>query len=320
MTEHTEHELEQDEYRKVYDGITAVAARCDGAVTQDKVGFNGQDTAFGRRIASVPFEQWTDSVKWEAARIARTYRTQIETYTGIDVLELGVVTAIDEGTGSSTAARTTARNYEKAAKAEAQRDALVAQRKAQKLADGTLALSWNSKDPDCFGELLAEVKRLPGRRWTGSVNVVDLTPAAVEFIQTYGLTADFELAAPAPEAKVVKPHVVLKGSGVNLRFNNEADFSAQLAAVRSLPGRRYVGSDKSNDADLSPEVLAFAEKFGLIVADDVLAALSTVQADAAVAIDQAGLLRQVSRSDDPTALPEAFLAQLVQTCSKVEVA
>ena len=47
------------QYRLVHEGIRAVAARCDGAVTLDMKGFDGQDTAYGRRIAGVLFEKLT---------------------------------------------------------------------------------------------------------------------------------------------------------------------------------------------------------------------------------------------------------------------
>ena len=75
----------EDQYRTVYAGIAAVAAKCDGAVDDDGVGFNGQDTKFGRRIAAIPFDQWTDEIKVEAARISARYRRQIEQSLGLDI-------------------------------------------------------------------------------------------------------------------------------------------------------------------------------------------------------------------------------------------
>src|SRR5215472_13118029 len=105
----------EEQYELVYQGIVAVAARCDGAQTQDRVGFNGQDTHFGRRIASVPFDQWTEDVKAEAARIANTYQVQILSYTGIDVSDLQVVRDA-LGAGTNHIARDDARGYERRAK------------------------------------------------------------------------------------------------------------------------------------------------------------------------------------------------------------
>jgi hypothetical protein len=327
MTQHSEHNVEQDqEYRLVYEGICAVAGRCDGALQNDGVGFNGQDTAFGRRIASVPFEEWTDSVRWEAARIARTYRVQIESYTGVDVAELGVVKAIAETATSSSAARDTARGYEKAAEAEARREELAAKRWAI-LTDGRIQLSWDSKDPDCFGVLLTEVKQLPGRRWTGSANVVDVSIYALDFIETHGLRVQgfdpaalrAELSQPVEERKITRPVNVKRDGETKVRisfpYNDEL-----VAAVRSLPGRKYNGGDKTNSADLCPEVIAFADKYNLVLEDGLREAVSALQAVAGAVADQAGLLRQVSRLDDPAKLSEAFLAQLLQACDKVEVA
>src|SRR5258708_3450550 len=85
---------DEQEYQLVYDAIRAVAARCDGAMNEDFQGFNGIDTHYGRRVASVPFEAWTDDVKVESARIILTYKEQVGRYIpGLDVSQLEVVRA-----------------------------------------------------------------------------------------------------------------------------------------------------------------------------------------------------------------------------------
>jgi hypothetical protein len=92
MKSMTSHLPREDQERLVYQAITAIAARCDGAISQDGVGFNGSDTKFGRRIALIPFEEWTSEIRQEAARIlGNTYRVQAQEWTGIDARELDVV-------------------------------------------------------------------------------------------------------------------------------------------------------------------------------------------------------------------------------------
>jgi len=80
------------EAEQVYACICAIAARCDGAISQDGQGFNGADTKFGRRIAQIPFAEWTPEIITEAARIlGSTYRVQAQDLTGIDARTLTIV-------------------------------------------------------------------------------------------------------------------------------------------------------------------------------------------------------------------------------------
>ena len=39
--------------KAIFDAVKTIADRCDGAHTQDGVGFNGSDTTFGRRLSWV---------------------------------------------------------------------------------------------------------------------------------------------------------------------------------------------------------------------------------------------------------------------------
>jgi hypothetical protein len=319
-----------EQYQLVYNGITAVASRCDGAVTEDGVGFNGQDTHFGRRIASVPFSEWTPDVKIEAARIANRYQTQIEAYTGIAVTELPVVQAAKE-LKTLTSARNDARGYENVGK--------KAERKATRLNDGRLALRWNSKDPDCFGALLTAVKALPGRRWTGSENVVDFSAEALAFIEEFGLKAvNFDVAELAPDAQAASEEaqaakdafwaeqnriaeekrsannrITLEGSRVRIRFDYDP---AKVAAVRDLPGRQYDGSSKSNTADLHPAVLTFAKDHGLAVDPAVVEALGNVEATVSAAQAEATLRKGVSNLANPAELPADFVQRVLDACPK----
>lgn len=155
------HTHPETEYRQVYAAICAIATRCDGALSDDGVGFNGQDTHFGRRIASVPFEDWTPEVRAEAARIAGRYATQAETYTGVDVRQLDVVREA-QGRPTIHAARDQARGFERRARGAAK----IEQRKAEVRPDGRVKVSWVKGDPD-FSALLDAARALPGRRFVG---------------------------------------------------------------------------------------------------------------------------------------------------------
>jgi hypothetical protein len=317
-----------EQYQLVYNGIIAVAANCDGAITGDGVGFNGQDTHFGRRIASVPFSEWTDDVKAEAARIARTYKGQIEAYTGVVITDLPVVQ--DASDETNRAARNDARGYENVGKKAA--------RKATRLDDGRLELTWDRKDPDCFGALLTAVKALPGRRWNGSANVVDFSAEALAFIEEFGLQADFDAAALRPDAEAASAEqqaakeafwaeqnriaaekraannsITLEDGKVRVRFDYEATL---VAAVRDLPGRRYDGATKSNVVDLTPEVLAFAQQHGLTIDPAISDALAGAEVAQSAEQAERTLRRTVSGLANPANLPDEFVQRVLAACPK----
>ena len=56
---------------------------CDGAQTQDRVGYNGSDTKFGNRVAIIPPQDWTDAMAWEVHQMLLKYKAQLAGY-GVD--------------------------------------------------------------------------------------------------------------------------------------------------------------------------------------------------------------------------------------------
>lgn len=58
--------------------VRFLAGRCDGAQTEDGVGYNGTDTHFGRSLATVPPDAWSPEVAREAWAMLRKYRGQLD--------------------------------------------------------------------------------------------------------------------------------------------------------------------------------------------------------------------------------------------------
>jgi hypothetical protein len=305
----------QEQYEIVYQGICAVAAHCDGAQTQDRVGFNGQDTHFGRRIASVPSSEWTQDVYEEAARIALTYRVQILEYTGIDMGELQVVKdAQDHGTNHI--ARDDARGYErrsKGANAMAERKVDVHTYKGKV----GLGIWYAKKDPD-FGALLDVFKglRAQGRQfdWDSSCNWMPVGEAVEDFI----LEWDFPVTEAAQALLAQGPAeffniTLLNDEKVVIDTPYDADL---VDAIRSLPGRAY-DAGSINHADVHPAIVTFADRHNLTIHPDARAAcegaqaaLEAADARALVEGDRRTVMAHVSRQKDPGALPPVFLSML----------
>ena len=64
----------------IHAAVSSIAVHCDGANTEDGIGFNGSDTKFGKRCSWLSPEQWTDGIAWEAYNMLAKYKGQLEQY------------------------------------------------------------------------------------------------------------------------------------------------------------------------------------------------------------------------------------------------
>jgi len=291
------------QFRLVYQGICAVASNCDGAVSEDGVGFNGQDTKFGKRIASVPFEMWTDDVREEAARIALTYKVQILSYTGIDMFELPVV---KEATGHDTnrAARDDARGFERM------------NRRQVRLEPGRIVLDFP------FDAALKDELKGHGARWDGDNKVWffarPITRAALDSIrhnfpncpdEIFDYLEGRSTAPAAPAAPTVHGYMISDEVVFSFPYN-----PGQKDAIKEA-GARWNGADKTwrvrATSPKAPAVVAAAKRVGLTVAKEVDVAVGAGQQAAGAKLDRGAVLVGASRCSRPNEVTPEFLA-LVQ--------
>lgn len=297
----------EEQYALVYAGITSVAAVCDGAVQQDGVGFNGQDTKFGKRIASVPFEMWTDDVKEEAARIALTYKAQIQAYLGVDVAELAVVREAN-GLQTNHTARDDARRFERMHRRQVRiRDIDVvvfdfpfdAALKDELKAAGRVR--WNPEDKTWE---IARSGLTPELVKVAKANFVDITEEAQEAF-------DRALAAPTAPAKP-KVHGYMLSDQIVFSFPYNP---GQKDAIKAA-GARWEGSDKTWRVSLSSPkaaaVVAAAREVGLTVATEVDSALGGAQKAAGAELDKRTVLLTASRVSRPNEVSPEFLVLVAQ--------
>ena len=311
----------EQEYEKVYEGIVAVAVRCDGAQSKDFVGFDGTDTHYGRRVASVPFAQWTPEVREECARISNKYQKQILAHTGIDVTTLQVVRDA-LGKGTIYKARNDARRYEKLA-------AALKDRKIDAVGD-KLGIFYGKKDPD-FKPLLAACQALPGRKfdWDRKCNTVPVSDAVEAFVQEWDfpITDAARALLEAPQAPApIEYQITLEDSGrrVFIKTNLTAPGQAAAEAVKQLPGRSFDRTRYGNTADASPAVVAFAATYGLNITPEAKAkceaaqaALRATDASKLDASDWATVAAHVSSLGSPEELPAVFVNRIEELLRNV---
>lgn len=294
----------EEQYALVYAGICAVSSHCDGAVSEDGVGFNGQDTKFGKRIASVPFEAWTDDVKVEAARIALTYKQQILSYLGIDMFELPVV---KEASGHDTnrQARDDARSFEKMARNKVTLDG------------GRIVFDFP------FNAEIKDALKAAGARWNGDNKtwwVAQVSPEVKAIAAKWFNVTDSAEFWRLIEAAMPTPAAPAKPAVHGYMISDEIVFSfpynpGQKDAIKAA-GARWNGTDKTwrvrATDPKAPAVVAAARQVGLTVAKEVDSALGNAPKVAAAKLDRATTLVGASRCSRPNEVTPEFLALVAQ--------
>jgi hypothetical protein len=320
-----------EQHELVREAIVEVAVRCDGAQSLDGQGFSGVDTKFGRRIAAVPYAQWTEDVKAEAAKIILKYRQQVLAWTEgrIDVGTLSVVKDAQDN-GTNYQGRNDALNYSKRAKhLDARQIGVVRNARGQRV----LGIRWANGDPD-FSTFLGLVKALPGRFWNGATktNEVPFSPQIAEFIDEWDFTvteagqafiAD-SLTADTVAAPPINYEVTLGVDGkIYIKTGLTAPGMPACDAVKALPGRGFDRASYSNYANPHPKVLAFARQFGLNITPDAVTACEAAQAalEARVSTglneeDVNIILQDVSRCGRPQDLPPVFVTMFKEMMAR----
>lgn len=207
--------------------IRAIAARCDGAQDHDGVGFNGQDTHFGRALAMVPAEKWTPEVTVEAHRTLRKYRGQLAS-AGIDYDALPV----PEGAAAENA---TANRDARSDAYAMRRDATSADARKIRLDGQRLIIEFPYDQ-----KRVAAVKQIPGARWDGAAKVwtipIESGRAAVDTFPDFhigeGILEAVEHAPPPPPARRIE--------GDGRRYLVWFPYDGRLVdLMRGVPGARW---------------------------------------------------------------------------------
>ena len=163
---------------RLAEAVSFLAARCDGAITEDGQGFNGTDTGFGKYMATVPADQWTDEQTRAVYDTVGKYRGQLASG-GIDFAAIAEPAQVDGD-----------------ARQAAQEQRREANRQARAAASKTLTHD-DTRDEFVLGfaydaELVEAARSLPRRRYNGQ-DKTNRTPRTAEaavallaFTERYG--------------------------------------------------------------------------------------------------------------------------------------
>ena len=172
------------------------------------------------------------------------------------------------------------------------------------------------------GSIAAGIGPVCAGKWAEAPKVevpTDLPQPEAHAPQAPAPTPEPEVPAWSPEPVVQEApaEVTLVDGRIIIKTNLTAPGQPAADAVRDLPGRSFVRSLYANSANPTPDVLAFATRFGLVVAPEARAACEAAQAvlvaQDASALAQADLdtvMNAVSRCGSPEDLPASFVMML----------
>ncbi len=258
-------DTEEDIKSTIWAACAVIASRCDGAVTEDGVGFNGSDTKFGFRVVEMHPSEMSDAVTWETYRMLAKYAGQLEKYGFIyDDLPVPPETGGD--------------GRDEARQAERSREAALS--RTITLEDDTFIVAFKYD-----GILVSAIRKIVGSEWSPGrkrwLVPIDAAGMLRTFSETHNFAVDTVTAealssqeAVAPEAFASTRTVTLEGRTLIFTFDYEGDV---VDAVKAITGRRWdskrkvwvvpatsaqqaLGVAAVYDFDIDPEIEAQLQK------------------------------------------------------------
>lgn len=251
----------ENKYEAILAALRVLSHQCDGAQSEDGVGFNKPDSARGKRFAQA--EELDDSQARWAWETLRKYSAQL------------------------AAAEISFGELPEPPKTERKHNRHV----SRVIAQSTLRFSQDYEDRK-FGEIKGAIKSQLAGRYDGIKKAWDVAfnaksqQAILDLVDTY----DFELSAGAIELLNSDPSALPKspatappkrtasvsGSGWLIQWSkDDPAFSDLLNAIKALPTRRYDGDKVGWVCPASSALLAICDKYEILGREGIRAAINS---------------------------------------------
>lgn len=288
------------------DACQAIAGNCDGAMSNDGVGFNKADTSFGRSIALSPAQHWTPEICHEVCVMLKKYSKQLSN-AGIEYAELPTVER-QRSRGRSVEAGALKEIAAKAEKSDVIR----------KFAEGTLTLSETKQQIGDFRlmkivekslvasfpfdrDLVDAIKSISygdrhwdgiSRRWVISANAAPDVLRLIEEWDFLVTDADMERIKRAANRNPPQPPKPKRKSAVSFdgdRIVLTTPYNADLTNdIRSIPGRKWDADNKVNTFPTTQAavIIDLAANYNLYISDEARAKLENFETLRAQKVEQ----------------------------------
>ena len=240
----------ESDYAKLGEAVRALALACDGAQSDDKVGFTRADSRLGTQVATIPDGYWSPSMAYSIWLMLAKYSKQLKKhgilYDDIPAPKRAVSDPADE-----------VKTFIDARPRKA----------VSKINDKYVIRSEYDE------QITGEIKQIPGIVWNVPASVW-LAPesAKLEVAQLankYGFDISQDIQSELPENTMIEleKSITLNKRGlaiIKFPYSEQA-----IADVKKIPNRIWDVKKKHWTAPLSFQVLEFADKFKLEIADDI---------------------------------------------------
>lgn len=238
-----------ENHKKIADALRVLALNCDGAVTEDSVGFTRSDARVGTQLALIPEDKWTDSFAYAAWLLLAKYAKQLKKF-DIKYEDIAPPKRVVSDIHNELAP-------------------------IYNLADNkTVSRVGNNYVIRCGydEQITGEIKQIPGIVWNTAASLW-IAPESSrlevsEFVGRYGFSVDDQGLTQLQQTQIdTEKSLTINARGVALlKFPYDAEL---VAEVKAIPQRRWDIKKKVWIAPVSLAVLELADKHGFTVEEDV---------------------------------------------------
>lgn len=238
-----------DNYIKIAGALRALALNCDGANSEDCVGFNRSDARLGNQLALIPEHKWTESFAYAAWLMLAKYAKQLKKF-GIDYEQI---------------------KPPKRAIADITKELVsfygVPGTKTVIKINNNYVIQCGYDE-----QITAEIKQISGIYWNTAASLWVAPESSkievAEIASKYGFSVEDEGLTQLQNTNVdTEMSVTINKRGMAiLKFPYDQEI---VTDVKKIPQRRWDVKNKVWIAPISISVLELADKYGFDMADDI---------------------------------------------------
>jgi SNF2 family DNA or RNA helicase len=239
----------ESEYSQLAEALRSIALSCDGAVTEDSVGFNKSDSRIGTQLALIPESYWTPTMAYSAWIMLAKYSKQLR--------KLGFV--YDEITPPKRAYTDIHQDLDSVYGSKVDR-------RITKVNNNFIIHCQYDE------QVTSELKQITGVVWNSAASVWIAPESAklevAEFASKYQFNVSQEAQTQLPEViqDTEKSLTISKRGMAVIKFPYDPEI---ITEVKKLPQRIWDMKKKHWTAPITIGVLEFADKYKFDVEDSV---------------------------------------------------
>jgi SNF2 family DNA or RNA helicase len=239
----------ESEYSQLAEALRSIALSCDGAVTEDSVGFNKSDSRIGTQLALIPESYWTPTMAYSSWIMLAKYSKQLR--------KLGFV--YDEITPPKRAYTDIHQDLDSVYGSKVDR-------RITKVNNNFIIHCQYDE------QVTSELKQITGVVWNSAASVWIAPESAklevAEFASKYQFNVSKEAQTQLPEViqDTEKSLTISKRGMAVIKFPFDSEI---ITEVKKLPQRTWDMKKKHWTAPITIGVLEFADKYKFDVEDSV---------------------------------------------------